>query len=66
MFYAKTTNQAAFLERAITAEGILAQRIYDSQAHDQHVSRELGVSYAEAGSLGAVTPPGTKRFTKGA
>jgi dTDP-4-amino-4,6-dideoxygalactose transaminase len=37
VFYAKTTNQAAFLERAITAEGIPAQRIYDSQAHDQHV-----------------------------
>ena len=37
VFYARTCEQAAFLERAITAEGIPAQRIYDPAGGDLHV-----------------------------
>lgn len=37
VFYTKTKEQAEFMEKALTAEGIPAQRIYNPSARDQHV-----------------------------
>jgi dTDP-4-amino-4,6-dideoxygalactose transaminase len=37
VFYTDTAAQAEFLEKAISAEGIPAQRIYDPELNDQHV-----------------------------
>jgi len=37
VFYTETAEQAEFLEKAISAEGIPAQRIYNPELNDQHV-----------------------------